>query len=166
MADMDILLRDLGDGNNIGVELQEHDEETGEPLWVMRADVLLTTTELLALAQAIQDEHAASVSAEAVAEALRRMRASVAPRRYACATCGGVVERPVEVVRCRLDLRGLAALDADLRVFGHLVPPALHRQLLRSVHVQPIALMIVPCSPTCRSPLSTSTYLASQVGHA
>lgn len=85
----DLLLRNLGNSDNIGIELQDRDDETEEPLWAVRSNVLLTTAELLALAQAIQEKYAAQVPPEAVAETLRRMRAHVAPRCYLCADCGG-----------------------------------------------------------------------------
>lgn len=116
----DILLRDLRDSLNIGVVLEDRDDETEEPLWAVRSDALLTTTELLALAQAIQDKHAAHVPPEAVTEALRRMRAPVSPRRYTCATCGGVIETlwPGQSVACPGCNAAYREIDSGLRQVG------------------------------------------------
>jgi hypothetical protein len=97
------LLRPSGSGGkDVGVELDWDDPDEPEPTWAIHADVLLTTTELLAFADAIREQFGALASAEDVARALSTMRQqALAPRHYACA-CGTVIETtwPGRAVEC------------------------------------------------------------------
>jgi len=114
---MDEIILRTSLGADVGVELQDADDD-GKPLWAIRAEQLLTTPELLALAASIQERyqprHASDCATETdageagssgigctcdadslaqdVARTLRDMRAHApASRHYTC-PCGAAVE--------------------------------------------------------------------------
>ena len=55
---MDDLRLRTSTGDDVGVELQDYGGDD-EPLWAVRAEKLLTTAELLALADAIRERYGA-----------------------------------------------------------------------------------------------------------
>jgi hypothetical protein len=111
---MDEIILRTSKGADIGVELDAADEETSEPLWAVRVDQLLTTSELLALADAIREaygpRHTSDCATEKdagepgsagvgctcfakdVAHTLQDMRARAPASRYYPCSCGVVIE--------------------------------------------------------------------------